>query len=130
MLPLVSDAQFNSIALVVIAAIGIIPGTLAVVYSRKASNNAVEAKENSAGALHEVKANGGMSDPDPTLKDYIKFVGESVVNQDTRLSALENLLEEHLAHSKIMDSALAQVFLHIRPDMDRSDAEELQERLT
>jgi hypothetical protein len=130
MYPLLTDAQFQSLSLVVVAMIGIIPATLAAVWARNAKANSAEAKSNSADALHEVKANGGMEDPDPTLKDYIKFVGENTMSNTDRLSKLEEVLEAHLAHSKIMDSALAQVFLTIRPDLDRDDLDDLKDNLS
>lgn len=123
MAPLLTDAQFNSIALIIVAVITIIPTTLAAYWARTAKSNSEEAKENSAGALHEVKANGGMSDPDPTLKDYVKFVGENVESLARRQSRLEDTLEAHLAESKIMNSALAQVYLHVKPDLDTDDLE-------
>lgn len=116
--PLLSDEQFNTIGLIIIAAIGIVPATLAAVWSRSAKTNSVEAKHNSAGALHEVKANGGMSDPDPTLKDYIKFVGEKVEQHGRRVDSIEDLLSEHLRHSKMMDQALAEVFFKVMHDRE------------
>jgi hypothetical protein len=111
---LLTDAQFNSIALVIIAVIGIIPATLAAIWSRSAKHNSSEAKDNAAGALHEVKANGGMSDPDPTLKDYIKFVGESVEQHHREIGSIRALLDDHLKHSKMMDIALAEVFFEVK----------------
>lgn len=132
MLPLLTDAQFNSLALILIAAIGIIPATLAAFWSRSAKNNSIEAnqnsiqaKENSASALHEVKDNGGMSEPDPTLKDYIKWVSEMLSSEGRRIDSIENLLDAHLKHSKIMDAALAEVFFVVKPDLKRDDLEEL-----
>lgn len=112
--PLLTDGQFNSIALILIAVIGIIPATLAAIWSRNA-------KSNSADALHEVKANGGMSDPDPTLKDYVKFVGENVESQGRRLTTVEHVLSDYLTHRKIMDSAFSQVLLAVNPDLDKSE---------
>lgn len=113
---LISDAQFNSVALILIALIGIIPATLAAVWSRSAKHSSAEAKNNSAGTLHEVKANGGMSDPDPTLKDYIKFVGENVEMNSRRIDKFEEMFSEHLKHSRLMDSALAEVFFAVKKD--------------
>lgn len=130
--PLLTDSQFNSMALIVIALITIIPTTLAAYWargarndSREANQNATEAKENSAGALHEVKANGGMDDPDPTLKDYIKWVGENTSGNTRRLDKLEAILEAHMKHSKVMDAALAEVFFTVKPDLKTDDLEEL-----
>lgn len=111
MTPMLSDGHLTILASVIVAAIGIVPGTLAAIWSRKA-------KTNSEGALHEVKANGGMSDPDPTLKDYIKYVGENGEHLSRRVNNLEVLLDEHLKHSRIMDRALAEVFMTVRPELD------------
>lgn len=129
---LLSEGNANSLALIVVAAIGIVPATLAAFWSRTARNNsleardnAVEARENSAGALHEVKANGGMSDPDPTLKDYIKHVGETMAADSRRVDRIEALLESHLKHSKMMDSILAEVFFAVKPETKRDDLERL-----
>lgn len=132
MFPLITDSQFNSLVLVLVAFIGIVPATLAAIWSRgarthslEANKNANEAKENSAGALHEVKANGGMDDPDPTLKDYIKWVGENVARNSRRLDNVESDLSSHIKHSQIMDAALAEVFFVVRPDMKLTSEEKL-----
>lgn len=123
MFPLITDSQLDSLALIVVAIIGIVPATLAAFWARgarthslEANKNANEAKENSAGALHEVKANGGMDDPDPTLKDYIKWVGENVARNSRRIDSIEEDLSSHIRHSKVMDAALAEVFFVVRPD--------------
>lgn len=120
MLPLITDSQFNSVALVVIALIGIAPA----LYAKSANKNSKEAKENSQAAAdsvaevaHELRNNGGMEDPNPNLNDHIKYqtemlekvvgtvqtIGDSLVDVDTRLA-------EHLDHSEIMDTALADVY--------------------
>lgn len=117
MFPLISDARFESLVTLVGTIVMIVPATLAALWARSAKKNSVEAKENSAGALHEVKANGGMSDPDPTLKDYIKYVGENMEKDSRRLDNVEALIEEHLRHSKLMDSILAEVFFAVKPDL-------------
>lgn len=129
---LLSEAHTDSLVLVLVACIGIIPATLAAYWSRTARNNSVEARdnaaearENSAGALHEVKANGGMSDPDPTLKDYIKHVGETMAADSRRVDRIETLLESHLKHSKMMDAILAEVFFAVKPETKRDDLERL-----
>lgn len=108
---MITDGQWTAIASIVVAAIAAVPATLAARWSRQANANAGK-------ALHEVKANGGMSDPDPTLKDYIKYVGESVEQHSRRLNNVEALLDEHLKHSRVMDRALAAVFLEVKPDLD------------
>lgn len=121
MSPLLSDAQFNSLALILIAAIGIIPATLAAFWSRSAKQNSQAASNHAADTLHEVKANGGMSDPDPTLKDYVKYVGEFAEKNDREIAEVRNLLEAHLKHSQIMDQALAEVYFAIKPLMTNQD---------
>jgi hypothetical protein len=117
MITLISDPQFQSIALVIAGAIAIIPATLAAVWSRSAKQNSSEASAHAAGALHEVKANGGMSDPDPTLKDYVKYVGEFVEKNDREIAEVRDLLEAHLKHSQVMDKALAEVYFAIKPTL-------------
>lgn len=121
MLPLISDAQFLGAVGLISSAIAIIPATLAAIWARSAKQNSSEAMDNSAGALHEVKANGGMSDPDPTLKDYIKFVGENVERLGRRMDHTEGLLDDHLKHSKVMDAVLAEVFFVVKPDLKPED---------
>lgn len=122
---LLSEGNTDSLVLILVATIAIIPTTLAAFWSRTARNNSIEAKENSAGALHEVKANGGMSDPDPTLKDYIKHVGETMATDSRRVDRIETLLENHLKHSKMMDAILAEVFFAVKPETKRDDLERL-----
>ena len=125
MIPLVAEGVLNSLALVLVATIGIVPATLAAFWSRTARNNSIEARDNSAGALHEVKANGGMSDPDPTLKDYIKHVGETMAADSRRLDQLQDLLTTHIKHSTLMDAILAEVFFAVKPEMKSEDLERL-----
>jgi hypothetical protein len=127
MYPLISDAQFGSIALVIAGAIAIVPSTLAAIWSHSAKHNSVEANANSAGALHEVRANGGMADPDPTLKDYVKYVGEFAEKNDREIAEVRNLLEAHLKHSQVMDKALAEVYFAIRPTMKHGDDDPSEE---
>lgn len=117
MIAQLSDARFDSLIQLLISAVTIVPAIAAAFWAKSAQRSSTEAKENSAGALHEVKSNGGMSDPDPTLKDYIKFVGEIVEKDGRRLDKLEELLDQHLKHSKIMDAALAEVFFVVKPDL-------------
>lgn len=112
---MISDAQFNSIALVIIAAITIIPTTLAAYWARGAKKDSGEAKENSAKALHEVATNGGMSDPNPNLNDHVKYQTQMLESLGAKFSDLRADFDAHLAHSKIMDEALAELYLEIRP---------------
>jgi hypothetical protein len=119
--PLITDARFESLVTLGIAVITAGPIILGAYWAKTANYNSKQARQNSADALHEVKANGGMSDPDPTLKDYIKFVGESVEQNTRRTDKIEALLEEHLKHSRIMDSALAEVFMAVKPDLKNRD---------
>lgn len=119
MLALITDAQFDSVATFLAAGVAIIPATLAAVWSRTAKKNSGEAKSSSAEALHEVKSNGGMSDPDPTLKDYIKFVGQEMEDQGVRLENLDKTLQEHLRHGKMMDEALAEVYMQVMKEVNK-----------
>ena len=57
-----------------------------------------------------------MSEPDPTLKDYIKHVGETMAADSRRLDRLQDLLETHIKHSKLMDEVLAEVYFAIKSD--------------
>lgn len=116
MTPLLSDAQFNSIALILIAAIGIIPATLAAYWSRGAKKESKDAKENSEKALHEVATNGGMSDPNPNLNDHVKYQTEMLESLITEFNDLKTDFGAHLVHSKTMDEALAELYLQIRPE--------------
>lgn len=117
MLPQITDSQFNTVGLILVACITIVPTTLAAYWSHRANSNSKDAKTSAAGALHEVKANGGMTDPEPTLKDYVMFVGETASSNSRRLNEMEEMFSSHLQHSQLMDSALARVFFAIRPDI-------------
>lgn len=108
MLPLITDAQFNSVALVVIAVIGIVPTTLAAFWSRSA-------KKNSAEAADQVRTNGGMSDPNPNVNDHIKYQTQMLEQLVERQDNTEELLANHISHSRLMDSALAEVYLAVKP---------------
>jgi hypothetical protein len=125
MVPLLTESAADSLVLIVVACIGIIPATLAAFWARTAKNNSNEAKENSAGALHEVKANGGMLDPDPTLKDYVHWLGDMMSSDSRRIDKIESILDNHIKHSKVMDAALAEVFFVVKPDLKRDDLDEL-----
>lgn len=106
--PAITDAQFNSLALVIIAMITIIPTTLAAFWSNSANRN-------SAATAKQVRTNGGMDDPDPNINDHIKYQTEMLERLTERQDNHEMLLANHIAHSKIMDSALAEVYLQVRP---------------
>lgn len=125
-----TDAQFNTIGLVLIAVIGIVPATLAAIWSRTAKTNSAEAVENSANAATasaaaqesaavaawEVRTNGGMSDPNPNLNDHVKYQTEMLENLHARINGVEVLLANHLEHSAVMDRALARVYLTVKPE--------------
>lgn len=115
MLPLISDAQFNSIALVIIAVITVVPTTLAAYWSRSAKKDSAQAKENSASALHEVQTNGGMSDPKPNLNDHIKYQTDMTEWLVRAVERIDKKVDNHLTHSRIMDEALAEVYMEVRP---------------
>lgn len=116
---LITDSQFNSLALVLIAVITIVPTTLSAYWSRKAKNNSAEAASSSAEAAAEVRTNGGMTDPHPNVNDHIKYqteMLEKLMPVVARQETTEKLLKEHLDHSKIMDQALSQVYLKVMTD--------------
>lgn len=129
MLPLLSEAYALSLASIVVALIAAVPATLAAYWSRaakadskeakensaEAKTNSEEARNNSANALHEVQTNGGMSDPKPNLNDHVKYqttmtewLVRTVQDIDTKFNA-------HLKHSQVMDQALAEVYMEVRP---------------
>lgn len=110
MSPLFTDAQFNSIALVVVAIITIVPTTLAAFWARSAKNSSAE-------TAREVSTNGGMSDENPNVNDHIKYQTEMLEGLVERQDNHEQLLANHLSHSKIMDQALAQVYLKVMPGL-------------
>lgn len=96
---------------VILAFIAIVPATLAAYWARTAKTNSEEAKNSSAEALHEVSSNGGMNDENPTLKDYIKHSTVLAEEHSQRLNIVESQLLEHLKHSSVMDTALAEIYL-------------------
>lgn len=120
MYPLITDSQFNSIALVLIAVVGIVPATLSAYWSRKAKNNSEE-------TAAEIRTNGGMTDPNPNVNDHIKYQTEMLEQVLQRLDKNDQVLGDHLRHSKVMDEAVADLYLYIKPprfpkeeDMDQS----------
>ncbi len=110
-LPMISDAQFNSIAIVVVAVITIVPTTLAAYWSRSANKNSAE-------TAREVRTNGGMSDPNPNVNDHIKYQTEMLERIVERQNNTEQLLANHIAHSRVMDTALAEVYLAVKPTIN------------
>ena len=117
-LPLLTDSQFNSIALVVVALIAIIPTTLAAYWAKSANRNSAE-------TAREVKTNGGMGDPVPNINDHIKYQTTMLEGLTERQDNHEQLLANHISHSKVMDAALAEVYLMVVPSMkDRRIFEE------
>lgn len=114
MFPLITDAQVNSIALVIIAVIGIVPTTLAAFWARSAKNNSAETAK-------EVGTNGGMTDPHPNINDHVKYQTEMLEQLIQRQDNTEQLLATHISHSQIMDDALARVYLKVMPDLDGAD---------
>jgi Co/Zn/Cd efflux system component len=108
MLPLITEVQINSITLVLVAVIGIVPATLAAIWSRRAKNSSEEAAE-------QVRTNGGMSYPDPNVNDHIKYQTGMLEELLGRQAASEKLLEDHIAHSAMMDQVLADVYTTVMP---------------
>lgn len=106
--PLLTDPQFNSIAIVVVAIITIIPTTLAAYWARSA-------KQSSAETAREVMTNGGMGDPNPNVNDHIKYQTEMLEGLVERQDNHEQLLANHIAHSRVMDAALAEVYMTVKP---------------
>jgi hypothetical protein len=122
MLALISDARFDSLTSVVLGAIAIIPATLAAFWARSAKHNSdeakansAEAKLNSAQAAHEVSTNGGMSDPNPNLNDHVKYQTEMTEFLVVSMKDLRKDFDDHLKHSAVMDQAVAELYLEIRP---------------
>jgi len=106
--PLLTDPQFNSIAIVLVAIIAIIPTTLAAFWARSAKNS-------SANAEKEMVTNGGMGSQVPNVNDHIKYQTTMLEGLVERQDNHEQLLATHIAHSRIMDAALAEVYLAVRP---------------
>lgn len=106
--PLLTDPQFNSIAIVVVSVITIIPTTLAAYWARSA-------KQSSAETAREVMTNGGMESELPNVNDHIKYQTEMLEGLVERQDNHEQLLANHIAHSRVMDAALAEVYLMVKP---------------
>jgi len=108
MSPLITDPQFNSIAIVIVALITIIPTTLAAWWARSAKNSSAE-------TAREVVTNGGMESPIPNVNDHIKYQTEMLEGLVERQDNTEKLLANHISHSRVMDAALAEVYLTVKP---------------
>ena len=106
--PLLTDAQFNSLAIVCVAMITIIPTTLAAFWARSAKNSSAE-------TAREVVTNGGMESPLPNVNDHIKYQTAMLEGLVERQDNHEQLLANHISHSKVMDAALAEVYLTVKP---------------
>lgn len=106
--PLLTDPQFNSVAIVVVALITIIPTTLAAYWAKSANKNSAE-------TAREVRTNGGMDDPHPNVNDHIKYQTQMLEGLTERQDNHEQLLANHIAHSRVMDAALAEVYLTVKP---------------
>jgi len=106
------------VATIAVAAISIIPATLAAHWARNAKTDAAAARENSAGTLHEVNSNGGMNGPNPTLKDHaqhlevlVELLSSQVTNNTKRTQNLEFLLDDHLKECSVSNQALVELYL-------------------
>lgn len=106
--PLLTDPQVNSIAIVIVAVITIIPTTLAAFWARSA-------KQSSAETAREVMTNGGMESELPNVNDHIKYQTAMLEGLVERQDNHEQLLANHIAHSRVMDAALAEVYMTVKP---------------
>lgn len=130
MFPLLTDSQFNSLALIAIAAITILPATLSAIWSRSAKANSAAAMKSADQAAHEVLTNGGMSDPNPNLNDHVKYqteMLEKLVGLPKRMDTLESSFEEHVQQAAYLGRGVADMYLHImgqkpRPEDDKPDS--------
>lgn len=127
---LLSDAQFNSLALVVIALITTVGAFITTRNSSKAKSNSAdakqnseeakrnseEAKQNSADVLNEVQTNGGMSSPEPNLNDHIKHQTKVLEEISEMILSVDDRLKDHLKSHKFLDPALAKLYLTVKPD--------------
>ena len=115
---MVSDERFNSIVLLLIALVGGGATILTAHWSRGANKNAKE-------AAAQVRTNGGMSDPDPNLNDHAKYNTQMLETLVLRVDGLEKSFLAHKSHSEIMDVALAEVYLHVKPQMRLQEGDSL-----
>jgi hypothetical protein len=114
MIPLLADAGWYSIASILTAFIAIVPATLAAIWSRKS-------KSNTASVLEEVRTNGGMGDPNPNINDHIKYQTQMMEKIVDKVSDVDDRLNDHLDHSKVMDKALAEVYLTVMQQQEERD---------
>jgi hypothetical protein len=114
MTPLLADAGWYSLASIVTAFIAIVPATLAAIWSRKS-------KSNTASVLEEVRTNGGMGDPNPNINDHIKYQTQMMEKVVDKVIDVDERLTDHLNHSKVMDKALAEVYLQVMKDAEPRD---------
>lgn len=130
---MMTDAQFTELVrtmgLIAVAIIGAISSTLAAYWARTAKQNSAAAKENSAGALNEVRTNGGMSDPNPNMNDHVKYqtemleaMGTQVGDLREEVTTLSTTVKDHIAHGKLMDQALAELYLAVKADSPHPDS--------
>lgn len=113
--PLLTDSQFNSVMLVVVAVVGIVPGVLAAYWAKGSKQNSKDAKDAAEEAAGQVRTNGGMSDPNPNVNDHIKYQTEMLESVVHELLNQKKILSDHIQHSNIMDQAIAEVYLHVKP---------------
>ena len=148
---LLSELHLNAMVLIIVAVIAATPGVLAAYWSRSA-------QKMSSDALSEVKTNGGMTDPHPNLNDHVKYqtvMSENLVQTvntiasevtsiasqvnvvdmkvntvDGRVSDLGEKVQRHIAHSNVMDQALAEVYFEVKPTQKVWPQESLNPRQT
>ena len=95
---------------VVMATSGVFVAMITTLPATYAAWAAHKSKQAAGKALHEVKENGGMSDPDPTLKDYIRHVGENTVIQGQRLERLEEKFDSYMREtSQILEQLVRKI---------------------
>lgn len=130
---LITDVQSNAIALVLVAVVGIVPATLAAIWSRTAKTNSAEAMQSSAAASESaadaarevgVSNTSGSPQPQSNLSHHVKYQTQILENLAARLNGVEVLFSDHLKHSAIMDRALSQVYLIVKPDKDLLDPDD------
>lgn len=107
MFALISDNQVENLTNVAIALIAAVPLVLAAHWSRQSKNNSRIARA-------EVETNGGMTDPKPNLNDHVKYQTQMLEELVMRQDNTDKILGDHLAHSKLMDQALAEMYLVYR----------------
>lgn len=105
--PLLSDAQFSDLIKLGIAVVAAVPIVLTAHWSRQSKNNSQIARA-------EVEKNGGMTDPKPNLNDHVMYQTEMLESLILRQDNTDRILGDHLSHSKLMDQALAEMYLVYR----------------